>query len=89
VCTTHRQLYVYISLQTRLVLFCFAISALSAITSGSTDVCQNSFLDTFPFFEGATPLRYKAQQMAFLIEFSRFMNQRAPMMLKVQKNHIH
>lgn len=44
--------------------------------------CKKDFLSSFPFFQ-ASPLRYRAQEISFLTEFSRFMNQKAPEMLKV------
>ena len=61
---------------------------LSTISGTRHDImCQNGYLDSYPFFgdDSETPMRFKAQQMAFLIEFSRFMNLRAPMMLKVRQ----
>merc|ERR1711971_958010 len=67
---------------------------LSTISGTRHDImCQNGYLDSYPFFgdDSETPMRFKAQQMAFLIEFSRFMNLRAPMMLKdfVNEKKVH
>lgn len=64
----------------------FLLSMISGKRNGKS-VCQNGYLDSYPFFgdDSETPMRFRAQQMAFLIEFSRFMNLRAPMMLKVRQ----
>ena len=69
-----------------IVLFCF-LGTISG-SRKANNVCTNGFLDAYPFFgdNSETPMPFKAQQMAFLIEFSRFMNLRAPAMLKVRRN---
>ena len=62
------------------------LSFLTAVSGARNDkVCQGGYLNRYPFFgdDSETPMRFKAQQMAFLIEFSRFMNLKAPTMLKV------
>jgi len=46
---------------------------------------RRTFLDTFPFFL-SSPLRYRQQEMALLVQFARFSNKRASLMLKVRIN---